>query len=86
MSKEDIAEVLRSVDRPVNVLAGLKGFSLSHTELSQMGVRRISVGGSLARAALGGFLRAAQEMQEQGTFTFVDEAANYKDLATLLQK
>ncbi|HEX4320251.1 MAG TPA: isocitrate lyase/phosphoenolpyruvate mutase family protein [Acidobacteriaceae bacterium] len=86
MSKEDIAEVLRSVDRPVNVLAGLKGFSLSHMELSQMGVRRISVGGSLARAALGGFLRAAQEMQERGTFSFVDEAANYKDVAALLQK
>jgi 2-methylisocitrate lyase-like PEP mutase family enzyme len=85
-SKEDIAEVLRSVDRPVNVLAGIMGFSLSHAELSQMGVRRISLGASLARAALGGFLRAAQEMQEQGTFSFVDEAANYKDVAALLKK
>jgi 2-methylisocitrate lyase-like PEP mutase family enzyme len=84
--KEDIADVLSSVDRPVNVLAGLKGFSLSHAELSAMGVKRISVGGSLARAALGGFLRAAREMQERGTFSFVEDAANYKDLAALLQK
>ena len=86
MRKEDIADVLSSVDRPVNVLAGLKGFSLSHAELSAMGVKRISVGGSLARAALGGFLRAAREMREQGTFSFVEDAANYKDLAALLQK
>jgi 2-methylisocitrate lyase-like PEP mutase family enzyme len=84
--RDDIAEVLRSVDRPVNVLAGLKGFSLSQAELSQMGVRRISLGASLARAALGGFLRAAQEMQEHGTFSFIEEAANYKDVAMLLQK
>lgn len=85
-SREDIVAVLSSVDRPVNVLAGLKGFSLSRAELSQMGVRRISVGGSLARAALGGFLRAAHEMRDQGTFSFVEEAANYKDLAALLRK
>ncbi len=55
--KEDIADVLSSVNRPVNVLAGLKGFSLPHAELSQMGIKRISVGGSLARAALGAFLK-----------------------------
>jgi 2-methylisocitrate lyase-like PEP mutase family enzyme len=84
--KEDIADVLSSIDRPLNVLAGLKGFSLSHAELSAMGVKRISVGGSLARTALGAFLNAAREMQEQGTFSFVEDAANYKDLAALLQK
>ena len=84
--KEDIAEVLRSVDRPVNVLAGIKGFSLSRAELAAMGVCRVSVGGSLARAALGGFLRAAQEMQERGTFSYLDEAANYSDVAALLRK
>jgi 2-methylisocitrate lyase-like PEP mutase family enzyme len=74
---EDIAAVVRSVDRPVNVLAGLKGASLSQRELSAIGVKRISVGGALARAALGAFLRAAEEMQTHGTFTFVNEAANF---------
>jgi 2-methylisocitrate lyase-like PEP mutase family enzyme len=85
MNRQDIADVLSSVDRPVNVLAGLKGFSLSHAQLSQMGVRRISVGGSMARAALGGFLRAAREMRELGTFTFTEEAASYAELSELLK-
>lgn len=83
--KEDIADVVSSVDRPVNVLAGLKGFSLSHAELSAMGVKRISVGGSLARAALGAFLSAAREMQEHGTFAFTDQAAAYSELSALLK-
>ena len=76
-SLEEIAAVVRSVDRPVNVLAGLKGATLSQRELSAIGVKRISVGGALARAALGAFLRAAEEMQVHGTFTFVNEAANF---------
>ena len=84
--KEDIADVLSSVDRPVNVLAGLKGFSLTHAELSQMGVKRISVGGSLARAALGAFLNAAHEMQEHGTFAFADKAVSYRELSELLKR
>ena len=84
--KEDIADVLSSVDRPVNVLAGLKGFSLAHAELSQMGVKRISVGGSLARTALGAFLNAAREMQERGTFAFADEAVTYRELSAMLKR
>src|SRR5215831_15882054 len=68
-TKEDIATVVRSVDRPVNVLMGLRGVQLSVAELSALGVRRISVGSALCRAALGAFLCAAREMHEQGTFT-----------------
>jgi 2-methylisocitrate lyase-like PEP mutase family enzyme len=82
--KQDIADVVSSLDRPVNVLAGLRDFSLSHAELSALGVKRISVGGSLARAALGAFLRAAREMQDEGTFAFASEAANYRDLSAML--
>jgi 2-methylisocitrate lyase-like PEP mutase family enzyme len=61
--------------RPVNVLAGMKGANFPLAELEAVGVRRISVGGALARAALGALLRAGREMKEKGTFTFVDEAA-----------
>jgi 2-methylisocitrate lyase-like PEP mutase family enzyme len=43
-------------------------------DLSALGVKRVSVGGGLARAALGGFLRAAREMREAGTFTWAEEA------------
>ena len=68
--REDIAAVVRSVDRPVNVVMGLQGVQLSLAELAEIGVKRVSVGSALSRAALGAFLRAAREMREHGTFTF----------------
>ena len=83
VSKDDIAAMVRSVDRPVNVLMGLQGVQLSLAELSAMGVRRVSVGSSLARAAMGAFLRAAREMREHGTFTFAIEAASAKELTSI---
>jgi 2-methylisocitrate lyase-like PEP mutase family enzyme len=55
----DIAEVLKTIDRPVNVLIGVPGMSLNAWELLDMGVWRISVGGPLARAALGALVSAA---------------------------
>ncbi len=73
-SKADIAAVVSSVDRPVNVVMGLQGVPLSLAELSATGVKRVSVGSALCRAALGAFLRAAREMREHGTFSFASEA------------
>jgi 2-methylisocitrate lyase-like PEP mutase family enzyme len=82
-SKEDIASAVSSVDRPVNVLMGLQGVRLSLAELAVIGVRRVSVGSALSRAALGAFLRAGQEMRERGTFTFAEEAVSYRDLSAM---
>ena len=82
-SKEDIISVVRSVDRPLNVVMGLQGVQLSLAELSQIGVKRVSVGSALSRAALGAFLRAAREMQTSGTFTFAQDAVNYAKINTL---
>lgn len=79
-SKEDIATVIRSVDRPVNVIMGLQGSLLSVADLAALGVRRISVGGSLARAALGAFLGAAREIGEHGTFTYSAAAVSHKEI------
>ncbi len=79
-SKEEIAAVVRSVDRPINVVMGLQGVQLSVGELSEIGVKRISVGSALSRAALGAFMRAAQEMKTQGTFGFANDAINYKEI------
>jgi 2-methylisocitrate lyase-like PEP mutase family enzyme len=79
-SKEDIETVVRSVDRPVNVLAGLGSTPLDHLTLSAIGVKRISVGGALSRAALGAFLRAAQEMRDTGVFSFTSQAASSPEL------
>jgi methylisocitrate lyase len=52
--------------KPVNLLIGSSGLSLK--EAAELGVRRISVGGSLARMAWAGFMRAAREMAVNGTF------------------
>lgn len=79
-SKEDIAAVVKSIDRPVNVIMGLQGVNLSVAQLSAIGVKRISVGSALARAALTGFLRAAQEIKTQGTFAFADEAISFREI------
>jgi len=66
-TREDIAAVVKAVHpKPFNLLIGASGLSLREAE--DLGVRRISVGGSLARAAWGGFMRAAKEMAEKGTF------------------
>lgn len=85
IKKEDIVEVFKSVDRPVNVIMGLQGVRLSVAELSEIGVKRISVGSALARAAFGAFLRAAREMKTGGTFTFADEAVNFKELNEMFE-
>ncbi|HKD01320.1 MAG TPA: isocitrate lyase/phosphoenolpyruvate mutase family protein [Terriglobales bacterium] len=84
-SREDIAAVVRSVDRPVNVVMGLRGVQLSLNELSALGVKRISVGSALARTALGAFLRAAREMREQGTFTFAKDAVSPREVNPVFQ-
>lgn len=70
--------------RPVNVLAGIKGLNFSFAELEAAGARRISLGGALARAALGGLLSAAREMKERGTFTFVDHATPTSEINSFM--
>lgn len=71
---DSIRTVCGSVDKPVNVVMGLSGPRWSVTQLAEAGVKRVSVGGSFARAALGGFLRAANEVREHGTFGYAVEA------------
>jgi methylisocitrate lyase len=67
-SKEQITAIVKAVHpKPVNLLIGASGLSVA--EAADLGVRRISVGGSLARAAWGGFMRAAREIAEKGSFT-----------------
>jgi len=82
-TREEIAAIVSSVDRPVNVLMGMAGLPFSVDDLAQLGVKRISVGGALSRAALGAMLRAAKEMLERGTFTYTGEAAATKEITDL---
>ena len=83
---EDIRTVCSSVSKPVNVVMGLRSGSFSVAELAAMGVRRISVGSSLSRAALTGFMNAAREMKEHGTFTFAEHAIPYAEVNQLMRE
>ncbi|WP_083097271.1 isocitrate lyase/PEP mutase family protein [Pseudophaeobacter leonis] len=69
-----IRTVCAAVDKPVNVLMGLQGNTYSVEQLSEAGARRISVGGSFARAAIGALMRAAEEVRTCGTFTYAADA------------
>lgn len=71
---EDIAAVLREVDRPLNVLIGFADMDLGAGDLIAMGVKRVSVGGSLARAALSAFLWAATELRDHGSSSYFEDA------------
>jgi 2-methylisocitrate lyase-like PEP mutase family enzyme len=84
LTVEDVRAVVTSVDRPVNVLAGLSGARFTTANLAAAGVRRVSTGSALARAAFGEFMRAAAEMRETGTFGYVERAASSKEIARLL--
>jgi 2-methylisocitrate lyase-like PEP mutase family enzyme len=78
---DDIATVVRSVDRPVNVVMGLAGSTLDLATLSALGVKRVSVGSALSRAAFGALIRAAREMRERGTFSFADDTVGYAEIS-----
>lgn len=84
-NKEEIGEVVRSVDRPVNVVIGALGGKLNLAELSALGVKRISIGGALTRVAFGAFLQAAREMREKGTFTFLGGAAPAREFTEIFK-
>ena len=81
-NKDDVATLVRSVDRPVNLLMGLKGMQLTMIDASEIGVKRVSVGSGLARCALGAFIRAAREMRF-GTFSFNDDGAEFRTLNSI---
>lgn len=80
----DVAAVVKAVaPRPVNVLVSAPVFTVR--ELEDLGVRRISVGGALARVAFGAFMRAAREMAGQGTFGALGEAVPLAKLDALFR-
>src|SRR5689334_6686882 len=78
-TRDQILAVVRAVSpKAVNVLVG--GEPASVSELAELGVRRISVGGALARTAWTGFLAAAKELAEQGTFTSLARAIPFAEI------
>ena len=81
---EPVRKVCSALKKPVNVLAGLGPTPLTVEQLAAAGVRRISVGGALSRAALGAVLDAAREIKAQGTFGFASRAASFKDISAFM--
>ena len=77
-TKEEIGAVVRAcAPKPVNVIMGLSKGTLTLEELAALGVRRVSLGSSLARAAYGAFLRAAEEIRQHGSFGFARDTVPY---------
>ncbi len=77
----DIAAIVRGVaPKPVNVLMSAPHPELSVAKLAELGVRRISVGAALARAAWGGFMRAARGIAETGSFDALADAATFGEI------
>ncbi|QCI14314.1 isocitrate lyase/phosphoenolpyruvate mutase family protein [Pseudomonas putida] len=86
-SVDEIRAVVQAVaPKPVNVLMGLAGVPLSVNQLQDLGVKRISVGSSMARAALGALQRAALEIREQGTFDYAEQALPFAQLNDLFRR
>jgi 2-methylisocitrate lyase-like PEP mutase family enzyme len=86
-TRDAICSVVRAVaPKPVNVVMGLSNATFSLAELGDLGVKRVSLGSSLARAALGALLRASREVRDAGTFTFCREATPYAALNTLFER
>ena len=84
-TREEMKTVIEAVaPKPVNILMGTPS-DVSVNDLAKLGARRISVGGSLARAAWGAFIRAAKEIAEAGTFNGFTDAAPGADLNQLFR-
>lgn len=83
-TREEIAAIVSSVDRPVNFLMGTQPQRFTLDELTALGVRRVSVGSALSLAALGAFLRGAREMATTGTFTYTQNCAGFSEVSQLL--
>src|SRR2546421_4891865 len=81
---DEIAQLVKAVaPKPVNVLVSSNNCKLTVSQLADVGVRRISVGGALARAAWAGFIKAAKEIHEQGSFASFADLTPFGELNDL---
>ncbi len=75
-----VRAVCEAVSKPVNVIMGLPGVAFTVADLNAAGVKRISLGSSLARLAYASLIRAATEMRDLGSFSFAGDAAGFADI------
>jgi 2-methylisocitrate lyase-like PEP mutase family enzyme len=81
-----IRAVMAAVTKPVNVVMSHADPTIAAADLAAAGVKRISVGGAMARYAMGAFMKAGREMKDEGRFTFVAAAAPSKALKDAFAK
>jgi 2-methylisocitrate lyase-like PEP mutase family enzyme len=79
-----VRQMCAAVSKPFNFMVGIKGKSFSVAELAEAGVRRISLATSLYRAAMTGFLEAAREVRDAGSFDFLDHCVSTAELIQLM--
>jgi len=85
-TREQIDAVVRAVaPKPVSVVMGLSKATFTVGDLEDLGVKRISVGAALSRAAYSGFLRAVEEIRAKGTFTFARDIVPYAEFNRLFR-
>jgi 2-methylisocitrate lyase-like PEP mutase family enzyme len=80
-----VEAVCEALSKPVNFMAGIKGQAFSVAQLESAGVKRISLAGSLYRAAMTGLIEAAKEVREKGSFSYLDRAATTSQLNELMR-
>ena len=85
-SKADIRSILSSIDRPLNVLMGLRGEQLTLAELGELGVARISLGGSLARTAYSAMISAILDITSTGCFSYASNAITGKEINAIFDR
>ena len=77
--------VCAAVSKPVNFMVGIKGKSFTVADLKAAGVKRISLAGSLYRAAMSGLANAAREVKDKGTFGYLDRSLTTPELNAFMQ-
>jgi 2-methylisocitrate lyase-like PEP mutase family enzyme len=82
---ESVRVVCAAVSKPFNFMVGIKGKSFTVADLEAAGVKRISLAGSLYRAAMAGLVNAAREVKDQGTFGYLDRSLTTPDLNAFMQ-
>lgn len=83
---ESVRKVCASLSKPFNFMAGIRGKSFSVAELQAAGVKRISLATSLWRSAMSGLVEAAKEVQEKGTFGFVERSLPTPEISKFMRE
>lgn len=83
---DSVRKVCSALSRPFNFMVGIKGKSFSVEELKAAGVKRVSLATSLWRAAMSGFVEAAREVKDKGTFTYLDRSLPTPEIVKLFER